>query len=97
MSPGSSYVPGLSSRGYELTVELIYKEIGLLLMARRHELGMTQEDVAEILGLTRTSIVNIECGRQRIMLHTIIGIAAILGEDSGQLLSRAIERVRARN
>jgi transcriptional regulator with XRE-family HTH domain len=39
---------------------------------------MTQEALAKELSLTRTSVINIEKGRQQILLHTLIDIARIL-------------------
>lgn len=79
---------------FNCRVEPIYQEIGLLLMVHRHEQGLTQEQVADLLGLSRTSIVNIESGRQRIMLHTIIAIAALLDLSPGELIDKAIGRLK---
>ncbi len=39
---------------------------------------MTQEKLAKKVHLTRTSIVNIEKGRQQIQLHTIVDVARAL-------------------
>ncbi len=39
---------------------------------------MTQETLAAELKLTRTSVINIEKGRQQILLHTLIDIARAL-------------------
>lgn len=44
--------------------------------ARRGRL--TQEALAKRTALTRTSIINIEKGRQQILLHTLVGIAQAL-------------------
>jgi transcriptional regulator with XRE-family HTH domain len=40
---------------------------------------LTQEALAKRTALTRTSIINIEKGRQQILLHTLVGIAQALG------------------
>jgi DNA-binding XRE family transcriptional regulator len=61
-----------------LQVEPIYVLIGQRIRHVREFLGKTQADVAEACGLTRTSIVNIESGRQRFMLHDMEKIAAAL-------------------
>lgn len=45
-------------------------------MARKGR--MTQEALAKKATLTRTSIINIEKGRQQILLHTLIDIATAL-------------------
>ena len=40
--------------------------------------AVTQEALAKKTSLTRTSIINIEKGRQQILLHTLVGIAQVL-------------------
>jgi transcriptional regulator with XRE-family HTH domain len=40
--------------------------------------SLTQEALATKTALTRTSIINIEKGRQQILLHTLVGIAQAL-------------------
>lgn len=40
---------------------------------------MTQEKLAQIIGLSRTSVTNIEMGRQHVSLHHIYAIADALG------------------
>lgn len=39
---------------------------------------MTQEDLAGRVALTRTSITNIERGRQKLLVHTLAKIAEVL-------------------
>ena len=39
---------------------------------------LTQEALAKMVGLTRTSITNVEQGRQKCLLHTLADIAATL-------------------
>lgn len=39
---------------------------------------MTQDALAEKLNLTRTSVINIEKGRQQVLLHTLVNIARAL-------------------
>lgn len=47
-------------------------------IATLREGKMTQEALARELRLTRTSVVNIEKGRQQILLHTLVSIASVL-------------------
>lgn len=47
---------------------------------------MTQEGLASLVSLTRTSITNIEKGRQKILLHTIVDIASTLRVAPADLL-----------
>lgn len=49
----------------------------------------SQEDLALALGLSRTSITNIERGRQPIQLHTLYKIADVLGVEPTVLLPGA--------
>lgn len=59
--------------------ELLYREIGLRVRKERKELGFNQIELAEEVGFTRTSIVNIETGRQRPPIHVLYSIADALG------------------
>ena len=41
--------------------------------------NMTQSELATVIGLTRTSVTNIEKGRQKLLVHSLFEIAAALG------------------
>jgi transcriptional regulator with XRE-family HTH domain len=62
--------------------------------ARRQELGLTQELLAEACSLHWTFIGQVERGRRNISLHNILKIAAGLQLDPGELVRglRAPER-----
>jgi transcriptional regulator with XRE-family HTH domain len=45
-----------------------YETLGARLRARREEIHLRQAELAESVGLSRTSITNIELGRQRLFL-----------------------------
>src|SRR5260370_4254759 len=64
----------------------INKRFGQLLARRRKRAGISQEQLAEILGLTRTSVTNIERVRQPIQLHTLYAIADALGVEPTDLM-----------
>ncbi len=57
----------------------IYAIIGSKIQLHRVRLNMTQKEFAEYLlpevKLQRTSITNLELGKQRIMLHDLVAIA----------------------
>lgn len=53
--------------------------IGKMIRALRKSRGMTQDDLAAMVGLQRTSICNIELGRQNLTTESINAIAAALG------------------
>ena len=52
-------------------IEPIYRQIGAKIQSVREALGWKQADLAKRVGLTRTSVTNIEAGRQRLQLHQI--------------------------
>jgi len=62
-----------------------YTEVGRRIhRARRGR--MTQEQLANSVRLTRTSITNIERGRQKLLLHTLADIAEALRVEPASLL-----------
>lgn len=48
----------------EQNKSLINQQVGLRIRQLREALGWTQEELAKRVNLTRTSVVNIEAGRQ---------------------------------
>lgn len=56
----------------------MYEQVGKRVHAARARLGISQETLAKLVFLTRTSITNIERGRQRILLHTLMELASAL-------------------
>ena len=59
--------------------EPIYVSFGEIVKARRIALGLTQEQLGEIVGLSRTSVTNIEIGRQRVLLSDLFDFARAFG------------------
>lgn len=64
----------------------IYNYIGEYLRDARKSKHMRQKDVAALVGLTRTSIVNMESGKQRIPLHIMYKLCAALDVEAWDLL-----------
>ena len=56
----------------------LYLAVGKAIAVRRDELNLTQQTLAERVGLSRASLANIETGRQKILLHYLYRIAAAL-------------------
>ena len=58
----------------------LYVTFGELVVAhrRRRKGGMTQAELGRRIGLSRTSVTNIEQGRHRVSLETFLRIAAAL-------------------
>lgn len=67
---------------------VFYKKVGQKIKAQRGNLS--QEALAKAIGLTRTSISNIEKGRQKMLLHTFFDIAEVLKVDINSLLPEKI-------
>lgn len=67
-----------------------YVFIGNKIREFRLKAEISQEEFAEKLGLTRASIVNIEKGRQRPMLHTLFSISQILLVPVSNILPKEI-------
>lgn len=61
-----------------ITVGPVYVAFGEAIKAARVDLKMRQEELGEKVGLTRTSIINIEQGRQRVLLGDIFHFAKAL-------------------
>ena len=71
----------------------LYPTIGTQLRELRDSRGLTQHQVARTIGLTRSSIANIETGRQHLPLHTWVAICQALGADPADVISRALQGV----
>lgn len=56
---------------------------------RQSKSKITQEDLGLKVSLTRTSIINIEKGRQQLLVHTLVDIASALGVPVIELLPPA--------
>ncbi len=61
-----------------MVIDPLYLELGRLVRAHRTRLQLTQETLAERIGLSRTSITNIEKGRQKILIHQLFALAEAL-------------------
>ena len=67
-------------------VDGFYELLGEAIRKRRNAIGMTQEALADRTGLVRTSITNIERGRQTVLVHQLVGIAKALGMPPAALI-----------
>ena len=66
--------------------ELLEELIGLRVSSHRKRKKKTQEALADLVGINRTSIVNIENGRHLPSLPVLYSIADVLNVDVGDLL-----------
>jgi len=53
--------------------------LGSGIRARRKQLGLTQQDVADLSGLSRDTVVRVEAGDTRARIETLTRIAAAVG------------------
>lgn len=67
-------------------VQNCYAEIGRRIRRAREDRALTQEALASLIGMTRTSVVNMEKGRQKFLVHTLLGLAAALQVPPATLL-----------
>ncbi len=64
----------------------VYAEVGRLIRAARRAADVTQEELARRLRMNRTSVTNIEAGRQSVQVHTLLQIATVLDVAPADLL-----------
>jgi transcriptional regulator with XRE-family HTH domain len=67
----------------------VYGHIGRAIARARRDSGLSQTELATAIGLSRTSISNIEKGRQKMLAHTLVDIAEALSVAIGSLLPDA--------
>jgi transcriptional regulator with XRE-family HTH domain len=65
----------------------IYKLIGERIRDERRKRHLTQDELASRVGLKRTSITNVERGRQKLLVHTLLDIANSLDTSPARLLA----------
>jgi transcriptional regulator with XRE-family HTH domain len=74
---------------HEDRVCALYVQIGNNVREARKGSRLTQLDLANAVGMTRSSIANLEAGRQRIPVHLLVWIGEILGVSPRALLPDA--------
>ena len=65
---------------------LLYDLIGAALKHQRQQAALTQAQLAEAIGVLRTSITNMEAGRQRPPLHVLYALCLTLGVEVTEIL-----------
>ncbi len=63
-----------------------YVKVGTQIRAIREKRELNQDALADAVKLSRTSICNIEKGRQKLLLHTLCDIARVLSVAPMELL-----------
>ena len=72
----------------ERSSDTIYRAFGDLLRILRHERRLSQYALAKLVGLNRTSITNMENGRQHVTLDMLLYLAAALNVRPEKMLPR---------
>jgi len=70
----------------ETVIVRLYQQVGKRVRAARMKANVTQAQLAQAVEMTRSSIANLEAGRQRIPLHLLVWIAEVLNARPGDLL-----------
>lgn len=70
-------------------IQPVYRQFGSKIESIRTALGISQAELAKRVGLERTSVCNIEAGRQRVLLDDVEKFAAAFGT-SPKFLMRGI-------
>lgn len=63
-----------------------YVELGKRLRIAREKAGMTQVELARKIRMSRTSVSNIEAGRQGISVAALYAIAAAIGVEPSEVM-----------
>ncbi len=64
---------------YDLHETIFSLVLGQKLQVKREKAGMTQATLAEVIGMSRTSITNMEAGKQGPTVYGLVQIARALG------------------
>jgi len=68
----------------------LYSSVGALIADARRKRKLSQADLAALAGRSRTSISNIEAGRQHIPIHTLFAFARALNVSPESLLPELV-------
>lgn len=64
------------------------RALGERIREARERVGIKQDQLGRAVGLSRTSITNIERGRQGVQAHLLVRLAEVLGRLPAELLPR---------
>lgn len=80
-----------------IDADRFYEDLGRAIRARREALEMTQGELGARIGLSRTSVTNIECGRQRLLIEQFCRVAEVLGCEREDLLGAVKTGARSKD
>ena len=76
---------------WTMKVSALYKRLGATIKAQRRALGLTQQQLAKQLRISRASLANVETGRQRVLVHQLYELADQLNVNVQELLPEPSE------
>lgn len=79
-----------------IDADRFYEDLGRAIRARREALEITQAELGARIGLSRTSVTNIECGRQRLLIDQFCRLAQVLRCERDELLPAVMPDAGAR-
>ena len=71
-----------------MNIEPIYVDLARRLREARRKRGLTQAELAEKAGMTRTALVTVERGKQRLAVHHLVALANALEMEPAMLLPK---------
>jgi transcriptional regulator with XRE-family HTH domain len=82
----------------EQDLDALYRAFGNLVRRRRQQRSkpLSQESLGRLVGLSRTSIVNVEKGRHHLVIHQLLAFARALNVPPEALLPRTSRTGRHR-
>src|SRR3954464_11581366 len=75
-----------------MEIETEYNVFGSFVKSQRESRGLSQDDLAKLLDLSRVSVANIEGGRQRVLLHQAFQLAKALDISLENIQSESTKR-----
>lgn len=81
------FLRGFTNITMALPQGLFYETLGKKIRKARDERNLSQDAMARAVGLSRTSITNIEKGRQPVQVHILMKIAETLNMSLNALLT----------
>ena len=61
-----------------MSVEPVYRQLGLLVLAARHRAGLTQLQVGHVMGWAPSHVSQVELGQVRVYGHHLAPLASAL-------------------
>lgn len=65
-----------------MDAQQVYKNLGIRIKGLRRSLGLTQDQLARQVGISRASLANIERGKQQVLVHHLFTLTDALELDS---------------